>query len=253
MTELHSVTFRTKKYEITLEASDRDFIHEQEEKLKKLKVATEAWVNDEPLQTKPTKAHLNGQSGNKETASRGKMSSKTAKERGRERTKKEEPSRIGSETSDTPVPSQSPAKKSRRRRKRIVAQVGARANAKAPEEGVEDFKKLLKVVQRIKKSSHFKAIETKILRESNQINRILLSSYFGESIFRQEGLTTGEIESITKALGVPLRQTNISAQMKRYSALYTIDGTGVPRRGIVVHYRLNQQGRKKFETLLQTG
>lgn len=147
------------------------------------------------------------------------------------------------------APEAPPRKKRKRRRRTTTRKVSRKKKTKAPEatqeEGAIDPKR---VAEAIKSSDHFKTIQKKILDKSNQLNRILLSFYFAEQLFNGKGLTTGDVEGITDALGVGIKSTNVSSQLKKHEALF--NSRGERKRGSVVHYTLNKDGKERFEKLL---
>ena len=101
----------------------------------------------------------------------------------------------------------------------------------------------------MKSSDQFDLFKEKILGKSNQLNRILLSFYFAEKAYGKKGLTTGDVESITEALGNGIKSTNISSQLKKHDRLF--NSRGERKRGSVVHYKLNKKGKEKFEELIK--
>lgn len=145
-------------------------------------------------------------------------------------------------------------KKTRKRRKRKTVPKPRKSKAagkkeKAPaEKGEIDT---AAISDAVKSSDHYKTIKEKILNKANQLNRILLSFHFAEQLYRKKGLTTGDVESITEALGAGIKSTNVSSQLKKHSNLF--NARGERKRGSVVHYTLNREGRERFENLLQSG
>ncbi len=155
------------------------------------------------------------------------------------------------EEAEEEAPAQ-PKKKTRKRRKRKTVPKPRKSKttgkkAPAPEEGEIDA---AAIADAVKSSDHYKTIKNKILNKANQLNRILLSFYFTEQLYDKKGLTTGDVEAITEALGAGIKSTNVSSQLKKHSNLF--NSRGERKRGSVVYYTLNKEGRERFENLLQS-
>ena len=105
------------------------------------------------------------------------------------------------------------------------------------------------VAERVRSDKHFDVFENKILGKANQLNRILLSFYYSDQVHGGKSLTTGDVESITKALGTEIKSTNISSQIKKHKDLFIIEGER--KRGAVVHYKLNKKGLERFQDTVE--
>jgi hypothetical protein len=104
------------------------------------------------------------------------------------------------------------------------------------------------IAEKVASSKKFDALQEKVLKKPNQLNRILISFLFAEEVYGKKGLTTGDVESITTALDAGIKSTNISSQLKKHDALF--ESEGERKRGSVVHYTLNKEGREKAEQIL---
>ncbi len=232
MSKTQRIIFRQATFEIEVESNDTRFLAEQSKKLKNM-----AW---QPVLPKgaPLPKHSGGAS-----------SKKTLKNEKRAAVRQNRNASVGRPNQGEQAPAEETAASmplTKSRRPRIKARVGGQVSGPAQAEEKVDFQKLLQVVQRIKASPDFSRIEERILSQPVSLYRILLACHFGEEVFRPEGLTAGEFEAITKALGAPVDRAQITFLLKNYSALFDFDGAVVPELGIVLHYRLNEDGRKKL-------
>jgi len=107
------------------------------------------------------------------------------------------------------------------------------------------------IVKHVKNCDEADDIESRILDTTSQVNRILLplfvvQKYMGSS----HGLTTGEISTVTKDLGIPIHVANVSNALKGSAARYVI-GDQVRRRGQPVRYALSRRGLKYIENVIK--
>ena len=223
MSELYRFKFRSDFFEIELESTDSEFIDKKIMQLIELSMRP---VEDAPrLLTSGFTASA-----------------------------KEETSSIAEEPAPAEVPAEGtaaealskPATKKRGKRGGRKKKKATPA-PKAPS-GSEIDPKV--VAEQVKASDYYKIIRDKILGKSNQLNRILVSFYFTEQAYGRKGLTTGDVEAITEALGAGIKSTNISSQLKKYSEFFNTKGER--KRGSVVHYKLNKDGRQKLESFLES-
>ena len=99
----------------------------------------------------------------------------------------------------------------------------------------------------VHESDKTKNIEQNVLNKRGLLGRILIAFHFAHET-GNEYLTTGDVEKITDQLGVKIAQSNVShciaANRKYFSA-----GT-TRRRGAIVPYKLNRQGKLAYEKCL---
>lgn len=109
---------------------------------------------------------------------------------------------------------------------------------------------IMAIVNAINASPEHNTIEEKILKKSNQLNRILLVFYFVNKVYDQNtSITTGDVEKITDQLGIRIKRANAGTKIKSSSKYFSADS--VRKRGAVVKYKLNRKGIEEFEKLIQ--
>jgi hypothetical protein len=116
---------------------------------------------------------------------------------------------------------------------------------------VEDIEEEIdpkRIVEVAKGGDHFRKIKKNILNKSNQLNRILLAFHYARATYGKTGFSSGTIEEITKAFGNAIRRSNIAAQIKNNSELFSADQK--PRRGVTVKYSLTAKGRSMIEGMI---
>lgn len=107
---------------------------------------------------------------------------------------------------------------------------------------------IVAVVNEINDSDKHKVIEEKILKKSNQLNRILLVFYFANKIKSGGSITTGDIEKITDQLGIRIKSANAAANIKSNSKFFASET--VRKRGAVVKYKINRKGIEEIESII---
>lgn len=106
------------------------------------------------------------------------------------------------------------------------------------------------VVNRIKSSPMAEAIETNVLDQRNRLNRVLLPLYIiHEEMQNSLALTSGEISNITKQLGVPVGQPDVSNLLASEAARFVL-GDSSRARGKIVRYKLSRRGAQYFAEVL---
>ncbi len=121
--------------------------------------------------------------------------------------------------------------------------------APAPSED-EDVDRVSLVVNEIKSSDSAVQIEEKILDQKSQLNRILLPIFIvHEQLGNGFGLTSGEIAKITRELGVPVGQPDVSKILAGDASRFVLgDRTRV--KGKAVRYKLSRRGVQHVAALL---
>jgi hypothetical protein len=114
----------------------------------------------------------------------------------------------------------------------------------------EEAVDLAKIVNLVKNSDEAEAIEVAILDRGSSLDRTLLPLYIiHEKINSADGLTSGEISKITKDLGVPVSQPNVSIILSGAASKFVI-GNAVRKRGKAIRYRISRRGIQYLKSLL---
>jgi hypothetical protein len=112
----------------------------------------------------------------------------------------------------------------------------------------EDGIDINEIVNSINDSDKHSAIEQKILKKSNRLNRILLILYFTNKIYGSVAITTGEIEKITDQLGIKISSANVASAIKVDLKYFAADS--VRKKGAIVRYKINKKGIDEFEKII---
>jgi hypothetical protein len=117
-------------------------------------------------------------------------------------------------------------------------------------EEAQDVDLIPLLVNQIKSSESAEAIEKRILDERSQLNRILLPLYVVHTeMDNRYGLTSGEIAKITRELGVPLGQPDVSKILAGDASRYVL-GDAARVRGRPVRYKLSRRGVQYVAAIL---
>lgn len=110
---------------------------------------------------------------------------------------------------------------------------------------------LSEIINLVKNCEDSEAIETKILDKTSQVNRILLPMYIVyENLDNAFGLTSVEISRITKDLGIPIQQPNVSKTLSGTASKYVV-GDRIRKKGHAVRYKLSRRGVKYLSGLIR--
>jgi hypothetical protein len=113
----------------------------------------------------------------------------------------------------------------------------------------EDY--ITQIVNFIKDCKESDAIEKNIIDRSSQVNRVLLPLYIiHEYLNNNIGLQSGEISKITKELGIPISQPNVSIALSGVAARYVM-GNKVRKAKHAVKYKLNRRGVKYLKGVIE--
>lgn len=107
---------------------------------------------------------------------------------------------------------------------------------------------IVAVVNEINDFDKYKIIEEKILKKSNQLNRILLVFYFANKVKSGGSITTGDVAKITDQLGIRITSANAASNIKNNSKFFASET--VRKRGAVVKYKMNRKGIEEFESII---
>lgn len=109
---------------------------------------------------------------------------------------------------------------------------------------------ITEIVNAIKNSEEFDAIEKFILDQPNRVHRVLLPLYIVHSHLQNRyGLTSGDIKRITIDLGIPISQSNIAKVLAGSASRYVI-GDKVRLKGSPVRYRIARRGEQQVKLVL---
>jgi hypothetical protein len=131
------------------------------------------------------------------------------------------------------------------------AQPGApkliRGAPKLDREGAPDIASIVNLTKECKEAE---AIETQVLDAPGRIPRVLLPLYVVCAYQENNaGLTSGEIAQVTRELGAPVNQPNVSTVLATSAARYVV-GDKVRVFGRPVRYKLSRRGLLYFRSLL---
>lgn len=116
------------------------------------------------------------------------------------------------------------------------------------EEGNGDSVDIVSIVNAINDSDQHSIIEQKILKKSNQLNRILLAFYFTTQVNSSLSITTGDVEKITHQLGIRIKSNNVSRTIKENPKYFAADT--VRKQGAVMKFKINRKGIEQFESIM---
>ncbi len=110
---------------------------------------------------------------------------------------------------------------------------------------------LSEIINLVKNCDKAEKIETKILDRASQVDRILLPLYIvHEYLDNAFGLNSGEISQITKDLGIPVQQPNVSKTLSGTASKYVV-GDKVRKKGRAVQYKLSRRGMQYLAAVLR--
>jgi hypothetical protein len=92
------------------------------------------------------------------------------------------------------------------------------------------------------------SIQSRVLDKRNMEAKVLLCFYISYKYFSNVWLTSGDVEKVTSDLGVKIDKKNVSNKL-RETRRYLESKTTI-RKGQPTPYRLNRQGVKRFEEIL---
>jgi hypothetical protein len=114
----------------------------------------------------------------------------------------------------------------------------------------DDSPNLHEIVNTAKTCDQAEAIEHQILDRTSQVDRILLPLYIIHEHFDNRfGLSSGEIARVTRDLGVPVSQPNVSKTLSSVASRYVMGDT-VRQKGRAVKYKLNRRGLQYLKSVI---
>ncbi len=123
-------------------------------------------------------------------------------------------------------------------------------DAPVPASDIGTSPDLPEIVNLIKSCDEAEAIDAKILDKANQLGRILLPLYIvHDHLGDAYGLTSGEINQITKELGIPISRSNASTTLSGVASRYVV-GDKIRRKGQAVRYKISRRGIQYLKGVL---
>lgn len=114
----------------------------------------------------------------------------------------------------------------------------------------EDSPDLQTIINHIKECDQAESIENNVLDKTGQVNRILLPLFIvHEYMGNVYGLTSGEVSTITRELGITIQQGNASKNLSGSASKY-VGGNKVRKPGRPVRYKINRRGVRYFKGVL---
>jgi hypothetical protein len=108
---------------------------------------------------------------------------------------------------------------------------------------------VIEIVQEIRNGDYGDKIETNILDQSSQVDRVLLPLYIAKHINNEVRLTSGDIYSVLQQLGVKMSLPNISRTLAKTASKYIIP-YGRRKLGQSTQYSLGLKGEKYIASIL---
>ncbi len=142
-------------------------------------------------------------------------------------------------------PLRSPSAKKKPRR--VVRENGDTKAKSANEQPAVD---ITAIVNKVKNCDEADIIEEKILDKTSQVDRTLLPLYIiYEYIEPKVGLTSGDINRVTKQLGIPISTANASSTLSGTASRYVM-ADSVRKKGVPVRYTLSRKGEQYMKGIL---
>lgn len=107
----------------------------------------------------------------------------------------------------------------------------------------------VKIANKVADCDENQKIQSNVLDKRDMEGKILLCFYISYKYFGNAWLTTGDIEKITTDLGVKIDARNVTNKMKELRQF--LESGAVRKKGQPTPYRLNRNGMKRFQDILQ--
>lgn len=122
--------------------------------------------------------------------------------------------------------------------------------------GEKDEKKseqdiVLEVINYIKDREEADAIEKKILDRSSQVDRVLLPLYIADKLENKPSLSSGDIHSVLKELGIKIALPNISNTLRGTALKYAMGDRQRKKGSGVVKYQISHLGKQYITKILE--
>ncbi len=246
MGEVYRIKLKTENFEMEVEGPSKEFVETYAARIMQEASSTAAPAPAAPQKSTASKAGTSAtRSGKKERAAR-KAETTPAKEVATVATPtgaKVVITEEGGEQVAIVMP-----QPSKRRKRRAVEKTPPKPEViKKAEASAQEAEKIdpEQVAAAIRNSEYYPIIKEKVLEQRNQLNKILIVAYYILKTYHRRPATVGTFESITELLGVPLKSSNISTQIKKRLDLF--DVVDVKRRRLVKGFILNSNGVKYVE------
>ena len=109
---------------------------------------------------------------------------------------------------------------------------------------------ILDVVNHIKDRKEVNIIEEKILNKSSQVDRALLPLYIADNLSGKPFLSSGDIHSVLKELGIKIALPNIINTLRGTAVKYIMPDRQHKRGKGVVRYRISRPGKQYISKVL---
>ena len=106
----------------------------------------------------------------------------------------------------------------------------------------------VQIANKIGDCEEYDLIESKVLDEGDQQAKILMCFYVSKKYFNNHWLTSGDIVKVTSELGIKIDGGNASNGLKKMRSY--LESEASRKNGVATKYRLNRNGLKKFESIL---
>ncbi|MCX6811170.1 MAG: hypothetical protein NT039_00535 [Candidatus Berkelbacteria bacterium] len=110
---------------------------------------------------------------------------------------------------------------------------------------------ILAIVNKVGDCAESEEIQNKVLDQKSMEAKILLCFYISFKYFKNEWLTTGNVEKITSGLGTKIAVGNVSNKIKSKLRQY-LESRSVRKKGLRTPYRMNRKGVQYFESILNS-
>jgi len=122
---------------------------------------------------------------------------------------------------------------------------------KSEEKSEEDS--VLEIINYIKNCEEADAIEEKIFDRASQVDRVLLPLYVADKLESKPHLSSGDIHSVLKELGIKIALPNISNTLRGTASKYVMGDRQLKKGAGVVRYQISRPGRQYITKILKDG
>lgn len=134
---------------------------------------------------------------------------------------------------------------------RIIEKRKSIAGVKNKEKSEQDI--VLEIINYIKNCEKVDAIEEKILDRASQVDRVLLPLYVADSLENKPHLSSSDIHSVLKELGIKIALPNISNTLRGTASKYVMGDRQLKKGAGVVKYQISRPGRQYITKILEDG
>jgi len=133
----------------------------------------------------------------------------------------------------------------------VIKKRKSAAGIKKEEKSEQD--NILDVINYIKNCEGADAIEEKILDRASQVDRVLLPLYVADKLKNKPHLSSGDIHSVLKELGIKIALPNISNTLRGTASKYVMGDRQLKKGAGVVKYQISRPGRQYITKILEDG